>query len=93
MEDENTDGVTPAPDLMPVHSARETQKLYPDCPLFVPMSMLNEKAAQSNHSQSLARLAERGGLDPSEILANIGLQRWRKMDMQQAINQLNKLLK
>lgn len=35
----------------------------------MPMAMLNEKQAKRNHGQSLARLAERGGLCPAEALA------------------------
>ena len=34
--------------------------------LLLPMSLLNEQWAQRNHGQSLARLAERGGLDLAE---------------------------
>lgn len=41
---------------------------FPD---FVKLSALSERQAQSNHSQTLKRLAERGGLSPSEIAANI----------------------
>lgn len=40
----------------------------------------HERQAQSNHSQSLERLAERGGLSPCEALAVIEDRQWRKMD-------------
>ena len=33
------------------------------------MDKLNERQAQINHSQTLERLADRGGLSPSEALA------------------------
>ena len=38
---------------------------------FVKWSELSDRMAQSNHSQSLKRLAERGGLCPKEIVGNI----------------------
>ena len=41
------------------------------CAFSVPWLLLNEEYAQKNHGQSLARLAERGGLDPVELVANI----------------------
>lgn len=42
-----------------------------DCPEFVPWDLLRgaESQAQRNHSQSLSRLAERGGLSPLELYA------------------------
>jgi len=40
-------------------------------PTHVKWSELSESQAQKNHSQSLGRLAERGGLSPSEIVGNI----------------------
>lgn len=39
-----------------------------------------ERQAQSNHQQSLERLAERGGLDPTEALAVLESRRWHRMD-------------
>lgn len=35
----------------------------------MPMAMLSERQAKSNHGQSLSRLAERGGICPAEALA------------------------
>lgn len=35
----------------------------------MPMAMLNEKQAKYNHGQTLGRLADRGGICPSEALA------------------------
>ena len=42
-----------------------------DCPKKIPFEMLSEKMAQNVHSQTLARLNERGGMSPVEIVANI----------------------
>lgn len=46
--------------------------------LSVPMGMLDENHAQIVHRQSLARLKERGGLSPTEILVNMDRVRRRK---------------
>jgi hypothetical protein len=46
------------------------------CPRFVRWSALSETRAMFNHGQSLARLAERGGLDPLEIAANLAGTSW-----------------
>ena len=46
------------------------------CPNEIPWSALNEEWAQRNHSQSLARLAERGGLDVKEAFCNINKIHW-----------------
>ena len=45
---------------------------------FVKWSMLSEEQAQKNHSQSLKRLAERGGLSPEEIVWNVKGLGWRE---------------
>ncbi len=42
-----------------------------DLPKFVKWRKLSEFWAQKNHSQSLERLAERGGLSPIEIVGNV----------------------
>ena len=47
------------------------RKLYPDCPEEIDDKFLNEEWAQRNHSQSLKRLNERGGLSPQEMMCNI----------------------
>lgn len=44
---------------------------YPDCPKSVPFELLNEEQAMKNHSQTLDRLNERGGMSPIEIVANV----------------------
>ena len=42
----------------------------------MPMAMLDEKQAQKNHGQTLGRLAERGGLAPSEALSIMDGLHW-----------------
>ncbi len=49
---------------------------------------LDEEQAQRNHAQSLARLAERGGLDPVEAIANIERRSLRPMLIEDAIDHL-----
>lgn len=57
-----------------------------ECPKFVKWDALNEEWAQRNHGQSLQRLADRCGLDPTEIVANIEERAWHNMDMETAIH-------
>lgn len=61
----------------PVHSYRN----YPGAPAYVRWSALNEEWAQRNHSQSLSRLAERGGMSPAEIIFNVDRRKldWREI--------------
>ncbi len=62
-------------------------------PSFIPWDMLNEEQAQRNHSQTLNRLNERGGLCVTEILANIHHQRDRNWTVtQQTVDELNGLI-
>lgn len=58
----------------------------------IPMSLLNEEWAKTNHSQTLARLKERNGLGPCEALAIIERRRWHGMDASDAIAQLKWLV-
>lgn len=55
----------------PIHS--HTRKLYPDFPASVPWAFVEAHAEQAymNHHQTLERLAERGGLCASELLATV----------------------
>ncbi len=46
----------------------------------IPMTALNEEWAERNHRQSLAALASRGGLAPSEALAIIERRWWEARD-------------
>lgn len=51
---------------MPVQNRKK------DSSLRVPMNMMSEQRAQQNHcGQTLARLRERGGMSPFEILCNL----------------------
>lgn len=56
-----------------------------ECPRFIRWDALNEEWAQNNHGQSLERLAERGGLDPTEIVANMDKRPWFNMDLETAV--------
>lgn len=47
-----------------------------------------EQQAQKNHGQSLQRLAERCGLDPSEALAVLECRQWERMDPDHARSRL-----
>jgi hypothetical protein len=53
-------------------------RMYRDKPLTVPWDFLapHEAQAQRNHSQTLKRLAERGGLCPTEMLDILKGQGW-----------------
>ena len=62
-------------------------------PTFIPWDMLNEEYAELNHSQSLTRLNERGGLCVTELLANIHKQRRRDWTVtQETVQELNLLI-
>jgi hypothetical protein len=65
----------------------------PEYPLHVPLELLTPHAKQveANHGgQSLSRLAERGGLDPREIMAILEDRPWRFEPMEDAINRLRR---
>lgn len=51
----------------------------------VRFDQLNEEWAQKNHSQSLTRLAERGGLSPAEALAVFERRRYKGMTEREAL--------
>lgn len=61
-------------------------------PKSVPFSMLCEVWAQNNHSQTLTRLNERGGLCPAEMLANIERRKFRMMDANEATQIITRLM-
>lgn len=80
--------------FMKLHS--EDRRIFPDCPVQVPMSILSEDWAMCVHSQSLKRLNERGGLGAREILINMdrlnpreGFEKWTDAE---AVKELNKRL-
>jgi hypothetical protein len=60
---------------------------HPDCPRSIPWDVIapHEAQAQKNHSQTLERLANRGGLHPKEIVAVMLDRPWREMVMAVAV--------
>jgi hypothetical protein len=58
-----------------VHSGDRNNKKLLNVPDSVPYEILNEEWAQRNHSQTLTRLNERGGLCVLEMLNNIDKKR------------------
>ncbi len=53
--------------------------------LAIRMDLLNEEQAQRNHGQSLRRLAERGGLSPTEAAAVIDRRAWKAISVPEAM--------
>ena len=55
----------------PILLSNPERREYPECPPSVPWILVepHEKQAKANHYQTLARLAQRGGLSPIELLA------------------------
>ena len=74
-------------------SHRPRQQQY-SCPRSVPWSLLapHEEQAQVNHDQSLERLAQRGGLDPTEMVAILEDRKWMSMEFPEAVDRLNALV-
>lgn len=83
-------------EYMPILSAELRElKNIPDVPMRVPMHLLNEHQAGSNHGQTLARLKERGGLSVKEAISLITLKNWgyyRSVPMKEAVAMLNELI-
>lgn len=90
--------VEKAIEYMPILSAELNEREYKgvaDVPVRVPMHLLNENQAQSNHDQSLARLKERGGISIREALCLINGYHWsyyKGMDAKKAVCMLNELI-
>jgi hypothetical protein len=61
------------------------------CPRQVPWALLalHESQARDNHSQTLERLAFRGGLCPSEMVAILKDRDWESMPDLDAVEELN----
>lgn len=83
-------------EYMPILSAelRELKDIA-NVPMRVPMHLLNERQAYSNHGQSLQRLKERGGLSVKEAISLITLKNWgyyRGIPMNEAVLLLNELI-
>jgi len=79
--------------LMEVHSTSRHNKNLKNVPSFVPFKLLNEKQAQSNHSQSLDKLNSRGGLGVLEILDIIHNRKWSdRVEIQKEVDELNSII-
>jgi hypothetical protein len=61
---------------------------FEDYPNIFPMSLFNEEQAKKNHGQSLSRINERGGLTPSEMVANIERRNWTPMPAEEALKKV-----
>lgn len=91
-------GVKPDKEIeyMPILSAELRElKNIPDVPMWVPMNLLNEQQAGSNHGQTLARLKERGGLSVKESLSLINCKPWmyyKNLPIKDAVALLNELI-
>jgi hypothetical protein len=72
----------------------EGRKKVKNEPLSIPWELIapHEAQAQRNHSQTLKRLAERGGLSACEAVAVLEDRPWEKMDPQAAADRLRALL-
>lgn len=80
-------------DKMKVHSSCLRDKSLKNVPEYVPMELLNEEQAERNHSQSLSRLNERGGMGIAEILDNIHKRRLSfRGETQADVDELNEII-
>jgi lambda repressor-like predicted transcriptional regulator len=63
-----------------------------DGPLTVPWTLVEPHAEQAriNHGQTLDRIADRGGLSPSELAAVLGDRPWTPMDTADALDVIRK---
>ena len=61
--------VTSSERMFPILLSYRESREHPDCPKEVPWALVEpcRVRAQKNHSQTLERLAERGGLSPAEL--------------------------
>lgn len=61
------------------HRSDEIKRMHGSgCPRFVPLSLVLDHAAQAhrNHGQTVARLAQRGGLSPAELVKVLEDRSW-----------------
>jgi len=78
---------------MIVHSLDRTSKELLNVPNYVPFDLLSEEWAKINHSQTLTRLNERGGLGVIEILNNIDKKHLEfRGATQQEVDRLNEII-
>ncbi len=82
------------PILLHWSHARRSEWERLGCPSEVPWSFVeqHEQQALRNHSQTLHRLAERGGLSPCEMVAVVEDREWESMSDAAAIERLRDLL-
>lgn len=74
---------------MPIMGSPGALKLPP-----IPWGIIapHEMQAQTNHGQTLDRLRERGGLDPTEAVAILENRRWHRMNEIEAIKRLREII-
>ncbi len=78
---------------MTVHPDDLRDKSLKNVPIEVPDNMLNNEWSHRNHSQSLDRLSQRGGMGVLEILDNIHQRTLSaRKCLQSDVDELNKLL-
>jgi hypothetical protein len=67
---------------------------WPDAPREVPWDFIepHRRQALKNHDQTLERLAERGGLDPTEMVAVLEDRHYRNIRQIEAVDRLKELL-
>jgi hypothetical protein len=63
-------------------------------PTSIPWDLIapHERRADLNHGQTLQELARRGGLSVTEAVAVIQDRRWHRMEVRQAVEELNGLV-
>lgn len=73
--------------MFPVLLDYNERKAHPEWPREVPWDFVapHEQQAKDNHSQTLQRLAERGGLGLDEMLAVVTGRRWRDVEKDPAV--------
>jgi hypothetical protein len=61
---------------------------------FIPWEMIapHEEQSQTNHQQSLKRIAERGGFSRCEAIAILEDRLWTRIDVETADKQLKKMV-
>lgn len=90
-----TDKILKESQMMKIASHPEYNGLQ-NIPKEIPMYLLSEFWAKTNHQQTLQRLNQRGGMGVMEVLDNLKRQglnfAWRK-PTQKDVDELNKILK
>ena len=79
----------------PVMLSTAERRLFDDCPESIPWELLEPytwQALRNHGGQSVARLAERGGLGPDELVAIFERRPWHRMEMRDAVNRLKQLI-